>query len=80
MWDSSSVCDDKPAVLDLDSEPLSRPEAGVFKPTARELERRDEGRLGVSPRRMWAPASGLLNRDGALGVFGTCGNMGVSHG
>ena len=71
--------DDEPTELHLNSETLSWFEPGMFEPTAGELEPGDEGRLGVSARRMRAPASGLLNRDGALGVLGTCVMIGVSH-
>jgi hypothetical protein len=57
--------DDEPAELNFDLEALARFKAGVFEPTAGELEPGHEGRsgTGASPRRVGAPATGFLNRD-----------------
>jgi len=74
------MCDDELAELDFDLEALPGFEAGVFEPTAGELEPRHERRGRPSARRVGSPAGRLLNRDAARGVSVVkCFKIGVSH-
>jgi len=67
--------------LDFDLETLARHEAGMLEPTARDLEPREERRIGAiaAVGLPSAIAPGLLSGDMPLGMSGTCVKIGVSH-
>ena len=77
----SSWRDHKPLVLHFNLESLARHEAGLLEPTARDLEPREERRVGAIGAVGFplAIAPRLLNGDMPLGMSGTCVTIGVSH-